>query len=109
MCRRVICASISGCSPYGSWMRLPGSLIEVRRSICASGTSAPVREVGQRSWLLPDLGKSLAPSSRAVGDQISLVQHCRTGRAEAFTPADFPAAHIDQDELDDLLAQLDEA
>jgi len=39
----------------------------------------------------------------------ALVQHCRTGRAEAFTPDDFPAARIDQDELDDLLAQLDEA
>jgi len=39
----------------------------------------------------------------------ALVHHCRTGRAEAFTPADFPAARIDQDELDDLLAQLDEA
>jgi len=39
----------------------------------------------------------------------ALVEHCRTGRSAAFTPADFPAAGIDQDELDDLLAQLDEA
>jgi amino acid adenylation domain-containing protein/non-ribosomal peptide synthase protein (TIGR01720 family) len=39
----------------------------------------------------------------------ALVQHARTGRAESFTPEDFPAARIDQDELDELLAQLDEA
>jgi non-ribosomal peptide synthase protein (TIGR01720 family) len=45
----------------------------------------------------------------AYGDALrALLRHCRTGRADAFTPEDFPAARIDQDELDELLAQLDE-
>ncbi|HEX9937985.1 MAG TPA: amino acid adenylation domain-containing protein, partial [Longimicrobium sp.] len=39
----------------------------------------------------------------------TLIEHGRHGRTDAFTPADFPAAQIDQDELDDLLAMLDEA
>jgi non-ribosomal peptide synthase protein (TIGR01720 family) len=38
----------------------------------------------------------------------ALVEHCRSGRAD-FTPDDFPAAGIDQDELDELLARIDEA
>jgi non-ribosomal peptide synthase protein (TIGR01720 family) len=39
----------------------------------------------------------------------ALLEHARTGEAEAFTPEHFPAAQLDQDELDALLAQLDEA
>jgi non-ribosomal peptide synthase protein (TIGR01720 family) len=39
----------------------------------------------------------------------ALIEHCRSGRTGDFTPDDFPAAGMDQDELDDLLAQLDEA
>ncbi|MFL5381836.1 MAG: amino acid adenylation domain-containing protein [Longimicrobiaceae bacterium] len=38
----------------------------------------------------------------------ALVEHCRTGEMEGFTPGHFPAARMDQDELDELLAQLDE-
>jgi amino acid adenylation domain-containing protein/non-ribosomal peptide synthase protein (TIGR01720 family) len=39
----------------------------------------------------------------------ALVEHCRSGPTAAFTPEHFPAAGMDQDELDDLFAQLDEA
>jgi amino acid adenylation domain-containing protein/non-ribosomal peptide synthase protein (TIGR01720 family) len=38
----------------------------------------------------------------------ALIEHARTGEAEAFTPDHFPAAQLDQEELDELLAQLDE-
>ncbi|MFL5542519.1 MAG: condensation domain-containing protein, partial [Longimicrobiaceae bacterium] len=38
----------------------------------------------------------------------ALIEHARAGEAEALTPDHFPAASLDQEELDALLAQLDE-
>jgi len=39
----------------------------------------------------------------------ALIEHSRSGPTGDFTPDDFPAAGMDQDELDDLFALLDEA
>jgi hypothetical protein len=39
----------------------------------------------------------------------ALVEQARSGGAGPLTPEHFPAAGMDQDELDELLAQLDEA
>ena len=64
--------------------------------------------VGRRAWEFPQ-GSS---GRGASGDQAALARQElaeETGlRAEALTPDHFPAAHLDQDELDALLAQLDE-
>jgi len=38
----------------------------------------------------------------------ALLEHARSGEAEALTPDHFPAAQLDQEELDELLAQLDQ-
>jgi non-ribosomal peptide synthase protein (TIGR01720 family) len=37
------------------------------------------------------------------------VGHCRSARAAALTPSDFPEANVSQDELDRLLARIGEA
>jgi len=48
-------------------------------------------------------------ADRFMGHLQELITHCRTRQATAFTPSDFPDANLDQDQLDELVEELDEA
>ncbi|HEX2188975.1 MAG TPA: condensation domain-containing protein, partial [Longimicrobiaceae bacterium] len=77
-------------------------LLEVNASV----TGGRLQAAWTYSERLHRLDTAEALAARWLAALREMVEHCRTPAASGYTPADFPEAGLDQEELDDLVAEF---
>jgi non-ribosomal peptide synthase protein (TIGR01720 family) len=102
-------ATIRGATESPGPMRDPGQLREYLIEIDGSVTNDRL----SLQWSYSE-GKHTSETIERISDHMMhelrvIIQNCRSGEAGRMTPADFPSARMDQDDLERLLARLQDA